>query len=229
MTKIEVAPWIEDYVVDMEELYTEVVVEQLHNKPQGEETTVVSDYKELFNKCLTKCENDSEWSNFIVHDEDKKDSELSHLAVHDEDNTGCLCFYRKRSKRKGRMKNGKKLLKAIKGKNVTVARHKQRGEIKEKAIVIEANKSVQSDTGDKILAKGDPGMGKTTWSKKVAWDWAKGLFQTFSLVFFVFLKLVKPGSTIENIIIEQNSYMTGLKIRDRTLGDILEISITGVC
>ena len=65
-------------------------------------------------------------------------------------------------------------------------------------------------------------MGKTTWSKKVAWDWAKGLFQTFSLVFFVFLKLVKPGSTIENIIIEQNSYMTGLKIRDRTLRDILE-------
>ena len=33
MTKIEVAPWIEDYVVDMEELYTEVVVEKLHNKP----------------------------------------------------------------------------------------------------------------------------------------------------------------------------------------------------
>ena len=81
---------------------------------------------------------------------------------------------------------------------------------------------MQSDAGDKILAKGDPGMGKTTWSKKVAWDWAKGLFQTFSLIFFVFLKLVKPVSTIENIIIEQNSYMTGLKIRDRTLRDILE-------
>ena len=146
MTKIEVAPWIEDYVVDMKELYTEVVVEKLHNKPQGEETTVVSDYKELFNKCLTKGENDSELSNFVVHDEDKKDSELSHSAVHDEDNTGCLCFNRKRSKRKGRMKNGKQLLKTIKGKNLTVARHKQRREIKGKAIVIKANKSMQSDT-----------------------------------------------------------------------------------
>ena len=113
-------------------------------------------------------------------------------------------------------------MKTTKGKNVTVARHKQRREIKGKAIVSKDNKSMQSDTGDKILAKGDPGMGKTTWSKKVAWDWAKGLFQTFSLVLFVFLKLVKPGSTIENTIIEQNSCMTGLKIRDRTLGNFLE-------
>ena len=86
----------------------------------------MSDYKELFNKCLAKGKNDSESSHLVVHDEDRKDSELLHSAVHDEDNTGCLCFNRKRSKRKGRMKNGKQLLTTIKGKNVAVARHKQK-------------------------------------------------------------------------------------------------------
>ena len=206
MTKIEVAPWIEDYVVDMEELYTEVVLEKIHNKPQGEETTVLSDYKELFTKYLAKRKNNSE---------------LSDLAVHDDDNTGFLCFKRKRSKQKRTNEKDKKLFKrdygdvftlyVVKSESVTMVRHK--GNV---------DKSMQSDRGEKILVKGDPGMGKTTWSKKVAWDWTQGFLTTFSVVFFVFLKLVKPGSTIENIIIEQNSCMTGLKISDRTLGNFLE-------
>ena len=67
--------------------------------------------------------------------------------------------------------------------------------------------------GEKVLAKGDPGMGKTTWCKKVTWDWAKGLFTAFSVIFFVSLKLVKPGAAIHNIIIEQNPYMKGLKMK----------------
>ena len=43
----------------------------------------------------------------------------------------------------------------------------------------------------KVLAQGDPGMGKMTLAKKLGWDWAKHLFQMFSVVFFIFLKLVK--------------------------------------
>ena len=50
----------------------------------------------------------------------------------------------------------------------------------------------------KVLIKADPGMGKTTLGRKVARDWAKGLFKKFSIVFFVALKFVKPTDTIES-------------------------------
>ena len=46
--KIEVAPWIRDYVVNMEDLYTEVVLEKLDYKPTGESSKALSDYRELF-------------------------------------------------------------------------------------------------------------------------------------------------------------------------------------
>ena len=55
----------------------------------------------------------------------------------------------------------------------------------------------------KFLLKGGPGMGKTSLSKKIAWDWAKRLFVKVSIVFFVFLKLVKPGDFIEDAIVQQ--------------------------
>ena len=64
--------------------------------------------------------------------------------------------------------------------------------------------------GKRILLKGDPGMGKTTLMKKIGWDWAKGIFNTFSVVFFVLLKLVKPDEAIENIIISQRSELKGM-------------------
>ena len=74
----------------------------------------------------------------------------------------------------------------------------------------------------KVLMKGDPGMGKTTVSKKISWDWAVGLFKMFTLVFFVSLKLVKPGDVIENIIIQQTPALESLSIRQKQLGNILE-------
>ena len=71
--------------------------------------------------------------------------------------------------------------------------------------------------------KGDPGMGKTTQCKKISFDWAKTLFTYFHIVFFVFLKLVKPSQAIENVILEQNPYMKGLGITEKKLGDILQL------
>ena len=56
-------------------------------------------------------------------------------------------------------------------------------------------------------------MGKTTVSKKAAYDWAMGIFKTFTIVFFVFLKLVKPGDSIESIIIEQTPALEGLGLK----------------
>ena len=57
--------------------------------------------------------------------------------------------------------------------------------------------------GKRILVKGNPGNGKTTLSRKMAWDWAMGLLTKFALVFLISLKLVRPGEAIENVIIKQ--------------------------
>ena len=138
--KIEPAPWIKDYLVDMDNLYTELILEKLENKPYGLEHRKLKNYKELF------------------------------LLEEAADNP---------SPPKKRKVNSSK----------------------------------------KILTKGDPGMGKTTLSKRIALDWAKGNFAEISIVFFVLLKLVKPGDTIESVIIKQTPVLEGMQVtRERLLG-----------
>ena len=46
--KIEVAPWIREYVTDMDNLYSELTLEKLDNKPSGNESKKLDTYKELF-------------------------------------------------------------------------------------------------------------------------------------------------------------------------------------
>ena len=75
---------------------------------------------------------------------------------------------------------------------------------------------------EKILMKADPGMGKTTQGKKITYDWAKGVFTAMSIVFFVSMKLIRPGQSIENIIIQQTPAIEGLSITSRKLKDILD-------
>ena len=70
--------------------------------------------------------------------------------------------------------------------------------------------------------KGDPGMGKSTLGRKIGWDWARGIFKRYSIVFFVALKLVKPGDSIENGILQQHSELLGLKVSSRKISTILE-------
>ena len=77
--------------------------------------------------------------------------------------------------------------------------------------------------GKKILLKGDPGMGKATLMKKISWDWAKGFFIQFSIVFFIFLKLVQPGEPIENIIINQIPELEGMSVSPEKLEQILKV------
>ena len=73
----------------------------------------------------------------------------------------------------------------------------------------------------KILMKADPGMGKTTLGKKMASDWATGVFKDFSIIFFVSLKLVNPNDLIENAIILQNPELEGLGVSQQKLKALL--------
>ena len=144
--KMEPAPWIRDYVVDMDELYTELALEKIDNKPFGQERKKLENYKELF-------------------------------AWH---NPGMLKYF----------------------------------------IIMHYLPDWRPTR--KILIKADPGMGKTSLVKKITWDWAKRLFGKVSIVFFVFLKLVKPEDIIENAIIKQTPVLEGMGITKEKLRGILE-------
>ena len=143
--KIEVAPWIREYVTNMDNLYTEHVLEKVDNMPYGQNRVKLENYKELF--LLGKSGNDDEPPPSNI------------LRAH----------FRK-----------------------------------------------------KILFKGDPGIGKTTLSKKIAFDWAMGTFTSVNVVFFVFLKLVKPGEAIENAIMWQNPTLKSLNVNTSKVANILE-------
>ena len=86
----------------------------------------------------------------------------------------------------------------------------------------EQAKTVIKKPPKKVLMKGEPGSGKTTMGKKISWDWATGLFKVFSIVFFVSLKLVRPGNAIESIIIQQTPALEGLQIKQWQLEILLE-------
>ena len=144
--KMEPAPWIRDYVVDMEQLYTELTLEKINNRLFDQERNKLENYKELF----------------ILH----KPGMLEYLDIR---------YYHPN-------------------------------------LIPKA----------KILFKGDPGMGKTSLVKKIAWDWAKGYFDKITIVFFVYLKSVKPGDRVENVIIWQNSKLEFLHVSATKLVNILE-------
>ena len=128
--KIEVAPWIRDYVVDMQHLYCELILEKLEYMPFGKEMTIIDSYKDL---------------------------------------------------------------------------------------IIES-----AQVPNKILAKGDPGIGKTTLAKKIAWDWAKRHFSKVSIVLLVFLKSVHPNDSLEKVLLQQIPELAGLGITQDKIESVLE-------
>ena len=50
----------------------------------------------------------------------------------------------------------------------------------------------------------------------------RGLFEKYSIVFFVHLKFVKPGDSIESAIIRQHTELRGLKVSERKLRAMLQ-------
>ena len=150
--KMEPAPWIRDYVKNMDDLYTELTLEKIDDKLFEEERKKLESYKELFASGLF---------------------EYMYIRYYIPEYLD-IRYY----------------IPSLKPKR-------------------------------KILIKGDPGMGKTSLVKKIAYDWAKGDFDEISIVFFVFLKVVKPGDLIENVIMLQNPMSEGLNVTGAALGNIL--------
>ena len=160
--KIEVAPWIKDYVVDMDDLYTELSLEEIKNKPSGTKTQKIDHYKEMFGD----------------HDDFRNSSQSRRVHLAEKLN--------------------------FQGKSKCSVKVQATG------------------MAIKILVKGDPGVGKTTLMKKIAFDWATEEFTKFVVVFVVFLKLVKPGESIENVIINQIPELEGMNVTPEKLTAFLE-------
>ena len=154
--KIEPFPWFEGYLINMDELYTELTLEKVEKKLLGEERKKLRGYQEMFIETLV-------------------------LAM--------------------------KLL------------GEKRRRLEGYQEMFHCNQSTPNDR--KVLMKADPGMGKTTLGKKMTWDWAKGVFKDFSIIFFVSLKLVNPNDLIENAIILQNPELEGLGVSHQKLKALL--------
>ncbi len=141
---IQVTPWIEADVVEMEDLYTRLTIEKHKRKPHGVEKENITD-------------------------ENETNMEYKRLFTD------------------------------------------------------ETQHSKKTQQSKKILVKGDPGIGKSTLVRKIAWDWAKGLFESFVMLFVIVLKFVSPTDTIEEMIMEQNPILEGEDVKNETIKEILKL------
>ena len=165
-TRLEMAPWAKGYTTRLNELSTELTVEQMQMDTdrarrrgfKGPKVKVaLSTYSDIF---------------YVDH--------IEHVKEPQKTNSGIWgWFYKSNEKPESRQVVTKRL------KNVK---------------------------GRKILIKGKPGVGKSSLSKKIAWDWARGVFTVFSIVFLVSLRLVKPDDPIEDIILSQYSILKSLNM-----------------
>ena len=158
--KIEVAPWIKDYVTEMD-LYCDLTLEKIEDKPFGVLEIALKHYRDIFQKTGK--------------------------------NHGCY-FKSPKSRIPVAVKNIKKV----------------------------CSKEMQVEPIKKILIRGDPGVGKTTLIKKIAWDWGSGIFTRFTIIFVILLKFVPPNESIENVIMKQTPELEGLGVKPTTLRKIIE-------
>ena len=84
----------------------------------------------------------------------------------------------------------------------------------------EVFKEIKSE-GTRILVKGDPGIGKTTFTHKVAFDWATGCLDLFDVVLVVKLKLADCNQTIESLVKEQLGSVRDNDATDSLIGEYL--------
>ncbi len=89
-----------------------------------------------------------------------------------------------------------------------IEKHTSKPKGKHREQLVEYQKLFEDDkdnfSSKRILVKGNPGIGKTTFARKVAWDWAKKVTKLFSLTFLITLKYVGPNEELEDMIIKQS-------------------------
>ena len=174
--KIEMAPWAKAYTVDMKDMYTELTLEKIENKPSGPSHSKMNDYRDLFKQ-----------NQDLESVKSSKGNKLSKIPTPS---------------------------KTVKKRMLTGQKPDSNKNIK--------TKNKEKREGDRVLLKGEPGFGKTTLSRKITWDWAMRLFTKFTVVFFLWLKLVRPGDVIENIIIKQTPPLHGMNVTPNKLKKILD-------
>ena len=113
--------------------------------------------------------------------------------------------------------------------NVTLEKlHRSARGIKRRVLehYVQLFNSKRRNKGERILLKGDPGMGKTTLGKKITHDWIEKCFTDhltdIYVVFFVMLKFVKPSDSIENVIIKQTPLLEGNHVTPDKVNGVLE-------
>ena len=159
-TKLEMAPWLRAYTVDMDRLYTDPVLDRKENTSTGEEVQPITvDMSKMYTDSVL-----DRIQNTPVEEEFKLISDYRELFLLDPTDI----------------------------------------------------------TGKKVLVTGDPGKGKSTFVKKIAWDWSRGVFVDITLVLVVQLKLLESDDSIENVIIRQCQPLEGLKVSEKKLRQILD-------
>ena len=194
--KIEVAPWINDYVTDMDELFTDLILKRKENNISTEnQGSFLRDYGKIFHEIeiereiKKRADEKRKRRKQQLEEERKREERNRSLYLHCLQMAFSCCSNR-----------------------VGVA----------EVDVAERMVTEIVEAGKRFLTKGDPGMGKTSLVKKIAYDWAIGVFNLFQIVFLVFLKLVTPGQSIEKAIIEQTPALERLGISPTKLNEALE-------
>ena len=78
-----------------------------------------------------------------------------------------------------------------------------------------------TNRGSRILVQGIPGIGKTTFTHKLAFDWANGDFAVFDVVFVAKLRELKPTQTVANAIVAQMKITAESTITEGTINRYL--------
>ena len=211
--KIEMAPWAKAYTVDMKDMYTELTLGEIKNKPTGPINSKISNYKDLLR------ENPDPGK----HQKDNNRKESKIPTIKKDNYKAPIAINKIKTEIKEKRERNRMLLKQsripIPSKTVSKTSLGTKAEsVTNKKVKSEIRKKRE---GDRILLKAEQGFGKTTLSRKITWDWAMRIFTTFSIVFFVSLKLVRPGDAIENIIIQQTPPLEGINVTPNKLKKIL--------
>ncbi len=197
-TKINVAPWNQQYLVDIEGLYVEPTLFYSKATPTGvAEKEQIRHYSEVLSGRPV------EQAELVACPVSDVQASATPDASPSPTNGGCCASLFRWPRRQPQSNSGKR-------------------EEEKSLITTNQGEGVLSKFGAiKVLCKGDPGVGKTTLAKKIVDDWAQGYSTEFSLVLLLNLRSVDPKNEVEMMILEQNEWLKERGINEAKLKEIL--------